>query len=120
MIKLFQRLLEPEHHKNDLFVQLAAKMSDLFFSWIYKDVVACFARPTSLVHYEELKLNKIKTIISLTENVIQPPEAFTFEIVHLPIIDYTPPTIEQITEAIQVIDINTQESKVRLLITRTI
>lgn len=117
---LFQHLLESEHHNNDLIVKLAAKMSDLFFSWIYKDVVACFVRPTSLMHYQELKLNKIKTIISLTENVIQPPGSFNFEMMHIPIIDYTPPTIEQITEAIQVIDLNRQKSKVRLLITRTI
>lgn len=74
------------------------------FSWLIENEVAGMARPTSLVNdFEFLKKNNIDAIVSLTEKPLQKSlvEEFGFEYVHLPITDFTAPTLCQIDQFVR-------------------
>ncbi|MGR3219833.1 MAG: dual specificity protein phosphatase 23 [Candidatus Anammoxibacter sp.] len=69
------------------------------FSWLIKDEIAGMAKPASLVNnFEFLKSNNIDAIVSLTEKNLQLSiiNEFGFEYIHLPVVDFTVPTFEQI------------------------
>lgn len=71
------------------------------FSWLIENELAGMARPASLVRdFEFLKENNIDAIVSLTEKPLKKSlvEEFGFEYVHLPILDFTIPTFDQINE----------------------
>ena len=71
------------------------------FSWLIKDEIAGMAKPVSLVNdFEFLKSSNIDAIVSLTEKPLQQSviEEFGFEYTHLPVVDFTVPTSDQIDE----------------------
>ncbi len=71
------------------------------FSWLIQDEIAGMARPMSMVaDLEFLKDNGIEAIVSLTEVPLHKTliEEFGFEYKHIPIVDLSTPTQEQIEE----------------------
>ena len=71
------------------------------FSWIEDGVIAGMARPTSSSNeLQELRDEGIRAIVSLTVAPILLPlvEEFGFEYLHLPVVDFSAPTLEQIQE----------------------
>lgn len=86
------------------------------FSWLLENELAGMARPTSFVNdFEFLKKNGIDAIVSLTETPLQRSliEEFGFDYLHLPILDFTPPTLEQIGKFIKFTnEIRTKNKKI--------
>jgi atypical dual specificity phosphatase len=75
------------------------------FSWIDKPLLAGMARPTALEELLWLREQGIELLISLTED---PPRRdwineAGFFLVHLPITDLTPPSPEQLDQAVSAI-----------------
>src|SRR3972149_5303624 len=73
------------------------------FSWLIQGEIAGMARPMSMVaDLEFLKDNGIEAIVSLTELPLHKTliEEFGFEYKHIPIVDLSSPTQEQIEEFI--------------------
>jgi len=71
------------------------------FSWIEDGVIAGMARPTSSSNeLQELRDAGVQAIVSLTVTPILRPliEEFGFEYLHLPVVDFSAPTQEQIHE----------------------
>lgn len=71
------------------------------FSWLIQDEIAGMARPLSVVtDLEFLKDNGVDAIVSLSETPLHKTliEEFGFEYRHIPIVDFNPPTQEQIDE----------------------
>jgi atypical dual specificity phosphatase len=72
------------------------------FSFVIDGVLAGMERPGTFAKLREdleyLKINKISAIVSLTETPLERAfvEEFGFRYLHLPIADFTPPSIEQI------------------------
>jgi len=72
------------------------------FSFVIEGILAGMERPGTFARLRDdlefLKLQKINAIISLTETQLERAfvEEFGFRYLHLPIADFTPPTIEQI------------------------
>jgi atypical dual specificity phosphatase len=72
------------------------------FSFVIEGVLAGMERPGTFARLRDdlefLKLQKINAIISLTETQLERAfvEEFGFRYLHLPIADFTPPTIDQI------------------------
>ncbi len=77
------------------------------FSWIIQGEIAGMARPTSVVaDLEFLKDHGIEAIVSLTETPLHKTliEEFGFEYKHIPVVDYSAPTQEQIEEFISFVN----------------
>ncbi|HHT9153306.1 MAG TPA: dual specificity protein phosphatase 23 [Candidatus Hypogeohydataceae bacterium YC40] len=71
------------------------------FSWLLPDEIAGMARPVSAVaDFEFLKELGIDAIVSLTEHPLQKAliEEFGFEYKHVPVEDFTAPSLGQIDE----------------------
>lgn len=71
------------------------------FSWIEDGVIAGMARPTSSSNeLQDLRDKGVRAIVSLTVTPILRPliEEFGFEYLHLPVIDFSAPTLEQIQD----------------------
>ena len=71
------------------------------FSWIEDGVIAGMARPTSSSNeLQELRDDGVQAIVSLTVTPILQPlvEEFGFEYLHLPVIDFSAPTLEQVQD----------------------
>ena len=71
------------------------------FSWVEKRVIAGSSTPSTEEHFLFLKEKGVKVIINLREKIdYQAPEELLdhFEINHLPIIDFSVPSIEQVME----------------------
>lgn len=71
------------------------------FSWLIQGEIAGMGRPMSIVvDLEFLKDNGIEAIVSLTELPLHKTliEEFGFEYKHIPVVDLTSPTQEQIDE----------------------
>lgn len=71
------------------------------FSWLIQNEIAGMARPLSLVaDLEFLKDNGIEAIVSLTEIPLHKTlvDEFGFEYKHIPVVDLTSPTLEQVEE----------------------
>lgn len=85
-------------------------VEELNFSFITTSLAA-FAKPTLKSHFQFLREQNISTIISLTENPIDAFD-FQFEQFHIPITDFTPPTIGQINEAVKIIESARSQKKI--------
>lgn len=88
------------------------------FSWVIEDEIAGMARPMSVVaDLEFLKDNGIEAIVSLTELPLHKTliEEFGFEYKHIPIVDLTPPTQEQIEEFVTFVN-NLTSSKKKIVV----
>lgn len=76
------------------------------FSFIYEDKVAGSAHPgfgrDMGLALAELRELGIAAIVSLSESPLESPllEEFGFDYAHVPVIDFTPPTLEQVIDAI--------------------
>ena len=71
------------------------------FSWIIPKEVAGMARPRpGPKDFEFLKDEGVEGIVSLTEHSLDPAllEEFGFEYKHVPIVDFSPPTMSQAQE----------------------
>jgi atypical dual specificity phosphatase len=71
------------------------------FSWIIPKEVAGMARPRpGPKDFEFLKDEGVEAIVSLTEHTLDPAllEEFGFEYQHVPIVDFSPPTLRQVDE----------------------
>ena len=73
------------------------------FSWIVKDRVAGMARPTA-ADAERLRAEGVTALVSLTRRHPFPGGAEGLEVRHLPVVDFMPPTQEQMIEAVEFID----------------
>ncbi|MCB7129861.1 MAG: dual specificity protein phosphatase family protein [Candidatus Brocadiales bacterium] len=74
------------------------------FSWLVADEIAGMAMPVSTVSdFEFLKEHDIDAIVSLTENSLNKPllEEFGFEYKHVPVVDLSAPSLEQIDEFVE-------------------
>ena len=88
------------------------------FSWVIQDEIAGMARPMSVVaDLEFLKDNGIEAIVSLTELPLHKTliEEFGFEYKHIPIVDLTSPTQEQIEEFVTFVN-NLISSKKKIVV----
>ncbi len=77
------------------------------FSWIEEGVIAGMARPVSSPNeLQDLREMGVEAIVSLTHTPLSHPviEEFGFEYLHLPIADFTPPTLEQVREFIAFVE----------------
>jgi atypical dual specificity phosphatase len=84
------------------------------FSWLLPDEIAGMARPASAVSdFEFLRELGIDAIVSLTEHPLHIAliEEFGFEYKHVPIVDLTAPSLEQIEEFVQFATKIRQEGK---------
>ena len=71
------------------------------FSWIIPKEVAGMGRPRpGPKDFEFLKDEGVEAIVSLTEHALDPAllEEFGFEYKHVPIVDFSPPTMSQAQE----------------------
>ncbi|MCG3217711.1 MAG: dual specificity protein phosphatase family protein [Candidatus Heimdallarchaeota archaeon] len=71
------------------------------FSWVEEGIIAGASKPSTEEHFIFLKEKGIKAIINLREKIeYQASEELlaNFEINHLPIIDFSVPSIEQVLE----------------------
>jgi len=72
------------------------------FSFVIEGVLAGMERPGTFARLRDdlefLKLHKIHSIVSLTEHPLERAfiDEFGFRYLHLPVADFTPPSIEQI------------------------
>lgn len=75
------------------------------FSWIERPLLAAMARPDDAAQCAWLRAQNIQLIISLTEN--SPPRSWINEAglmsIHLPVMDMTAPTQEQIDQCVATI-----------------
>ncbi|MCF6158098.1 MAG: protein phosphatase [wastewater metagenome] len=88
------------------------------FSWLIQDEIAGMGRPMSIVaDLEFLKDIGIEAIVSLTEKPLHKTliEEFGFEYKHLPVVDLTSPTQEQIDEFLFFVS-NLTSSKKRIVV----
>lgn len=88
------------------------------FSWVIQDEIAGMARPISIVSdLEFLKDNGIEAIVSLTELPLHKTliEEFGFEYKHIPVVDLTSPTQEQIDEFVTFVN-NLISSKKKIVV----
>ena len=83
----------------------------LNFSWAVKNLLACFSQPTEQLHITYLKERDIYDVISLTEQLPEVTDE-RIKFYHIPVTDYTPPTIDQIKLAVRLIQDNLNDSKV--------
>ncbi len=80
------------------------------FSWVEKDILAAMARPGSQRDLEEdlawLQSAGIRILVSLTEEPIPGKvlEKYDMEGLHLPVEDFTPPTLAQIDRFLEEVD----------------
>jgi atypical dual specificity phosphatase len=72
------------------------------FSWVVEDKLAGMARPGAVRTLDEdlasLEAHGIKLLVSLTETATPAADAarYGIEVVHLPVVDFTPPSQEQL------------------------
>lgn len=77
------------------------------FSFVIENVLAGMERPGTFSRlredFEFLKDHKVSAIVSLTETPLDRAfvEEFGFRYLHLPVADFTPPTIAQIDQFVQ-------------------
>ena len=84
------------------------------FSWIEDGVMAGMARPTSSSNeLQELRDQGVQAIVSLTETPILRPlvEEFGFEYLHLPVMDFSAPTLDQIQDFAAFVERMTQQRR---------
>ena len=76
------------------------------FSWIIPERVAGMALPTAAEHFAGLQARGVRTIITLTEWPLPAAELDACELtaVHIPIPDYTAPTLAQVATAMTTIE----------------
>jgi len=74
-------------------------MVEIDFSWIIEGEIAGMSQPGLLDHIEEdllwLKTKGIKTIITLTEDPLDPSKVIEFEYHHIPVPNFCAPTLNQ-------------------------
>ena len=88
------------------------------FSWLIQDEIAGMGRPVAIVaDLEFLKDNGVESIVSLTELPLHKPliEEFGFEYKHIPIPDFSTPTLEQIEEFVTFVN-NLLSSKKKIVV----
>lgn len=88
------------------------------FSWLIQDEIAGMGRPVAIVaDLEFLKDNGVESIVSLTELPLHKTliEEFGFEYKHIPIPDFSTPTLEQIEEFVTFVN-NLLSSKKKIVV----
>lgn len=91
------------------------------FSFVYEDKVAGSAHPgfgRDMAHsLAELRELGISAIVSLTETPLDSPllEEFGFQYAHLPILDFTPPSLEQTVRAMEFVKENVGQGRAVLI-----
>lgn len=86
------------------FLRSCYSMPPTNFSWFVKDRLAALGLPSTRADIEFLCSNGVKQLISLTE---RRPSLHGFQLthVHIPVVDMTPPSIEQVNEFISVVEL---------------
>lgn len=76
------------------------------FSWVIRDRLAGSARPLLPDAIEAFSRRGVAAIVSLTEEPLpaEPVRRAGLECAHVPVVDFTAPSLEQIEEAIAAID----------------
>lgn len=76
------------------------------FSWIVEGKLAGLARPYSPEAFAALKSQEVLTLLSLTEEPLPSNLLEKYDILarHLPIVDFTAPTVYQVDEAVSFIN----------------
>ena len=81
------------------------------FSWFVKDRLAALGFPSTRTDIEFLCSIGVKRLISLTER--RPSlHGFPLTHVHIPIVDFTPPSIEQVNEFLSTVEKANSEEEV--------
>lgn len=81
------------------------------FSWFVKDSLAALGLPSTRSGIEFLCNIGVKRLISLTES--RPSlHGFPLTHVHIPIVDFTPPSIEQVNEFLSTVEKANSEEEV--------
>lgn len=81
------------------------------FSWFVKDSLAALGLPSTRSDIEFLCNIGVKRLISLTES--RPSlHGFPLTHVHIPIVDFTPPSIEQVNEFLSTVEKADSEEEV--------
>lgn len=76
------------------------------FSWVIEDKLAGLARPQSEDSLKLLKSKGVDALVSLTEDPLDPAllEKYQIQAVHLPVPDFTAPSLDQLDQAVHSID----------------
>ena len=81
------------------------------FTWFVKDRLAALGLPSTRADIEFLCSIGVKRLISLTES--RPSlHGFPLTHVHIPIVDFTPPSIEQVNEFLSAVEKANSEEEV--------
>ena len=77
------------------------------FSWVLEGKLAGLARPQSEDSLKLLKSKGVEALVSLTEDPLDPAmlEKYQIQAVHLPIPDFTAPSLDQLDQAVRSIDV---------------
>ena len=83
------------------------------FSWFVEGRLAALGFPSTRADIEFLCSRGVKRLISLTES---PPSLHGFPLthVHIPIVDFTPPSIEQVNEFLSAVETCNSKEEVRV------
>ena len=81
-------------------------------NWVEEAVLACGGIPISVENLESLKEQGVQGIITLTEHPLTVQKALTaetlanmgFATLHIPIVDQTPPTKQQVEEVVKFVE----------------
>ena len=83
------------------------------FSWFVEGRLAALGLPSTSADIEFLWSNGVKRLISLTEG--RPSlHGFPLTHVHIPIEDFTPPSIEQVNEFLDAVETANSEEEVSI------
>ena len=86
-------------------------MSPRNFSWFVEGRLAALGFPSTRADIEFLCSRGVKRLISLTES--RPSlHGFPLTSVHIPIVDFTPPSIEQVKEFLSVVEMSNCKEEV--------
>lgn len=81
------------------------------FSWFVEDRLAALGFPSTRADIEFLCSRGVKRLISLTES--RPSlHGFPLTHVHIPIVDFTPPSIEQVNEFLSAVEKSNSQEEV--------
>ncbi|XP_074643024.1 dual specificity protein phosphatase 23-like [Tubulanus polymorphus] len=83
-----------------------------YFSWVIEGLLAALAFPSQPEHIEYLKDNNIKHLVSLTAERIPKVDGFPdINWTHIPIKDFTAPTLPQVDEFVKLLDYAKKENE---------
>jgi atypical dual specificity phosphatase len=81
------------------------------FSWVIDDMLAGSGMPTSREEMEWVKENGIKAVVTLTEDPLPRPWVDGTDYLHVPIVNYSAPNMDDMDKAVDFIDKNLKNNR---------